>query len=311
MRNWSLGSWAYEWNANGSLKKVKCPDGKEVTFAYDALGRRTKKVANGKIKRYLWDGNVLLHEWEYNAADEPQLLVSPIGEVTFDKEEPIENLTTWVYENGSFVPIGKLTENERFSIVSDYIGRPVLAFDENGEKVWSAEYDIYGKLINLQGDKAFIPFRQLGQYEDVETELYYNRFRYYDPNSGLYISQDPIGLAGGLSFYAYVRDVNKFVDVFGLIELFRAVFEAEYKDITENNVIRNKGGQYELGKLFATNHKDAFTFGTLLQKFETTEFKIISVEAPDDLDLFRFRADGMEAVSVNNEDLEKLKIKCV
>ncbi|WP_194298502.1 RHS repeat domain-containing protein [Capnocytophaga canimorsus] len=121
-------------------------------------------------------------------------MVSPIGEVTFDKEEPIENLTTWVYENGSFVLIGKLTENESFSIVSDYIGRPVLAFDENGEKVWSCDYDIYGKLTNLRGDKSFIPFRQLGQYEDVETGLYYNRFRYYDPNSGLYVSQDPIGL---------------------------------------------------------------------------------------------------------------------
>ncbi|WP_304413623.1 RHS repeat domain-containing protein, partial [Capnocytophaga canimorsus] len=215
-RNWHLGSWAYEWNANGSLKKVKRPDGKEVTFTYDALGRRTKKVANGKIKRYLWDSNVLLHEWEYNAADEPQLLVSPIGEVTFDKEEPIENLITWVYENGSFVPIGKLTDNESFSIVSDYIGRPVLAFDEKGEKVWSADYDIYGRIRKLQGDKAFIPFRQLGQYEDVEIELYYNRFRYYDCNTGTYISQDPIGLVGGLSFYAYVRDVNRFVDIFGL-----------------------------------------------------------------------------------------------
>ncbi|MFJ1492359.1 DUF6531 domain-containing protein [Capnocytophaga canis] len=243
VRNWSLGSWAYEWNANGSLKKVKCPDGKEVAFAYDALGRRTKKVANGKIKRYLWDGNVLLHEWEYNVADEPQLLVSPIGEVTFDKEEPIENLITWVYESGSFVPIGKLTENERFSIVSDYIGRPVLAFDENGEKVWSAEYDIYGRIRKLQGDKAFIPFRQLGQYEDVETGLYYNRFRYYDCNTGTYISQDPIGLDGGLAFYAYVHDVNGWVDVFGL-DLHHIIPQSVWKSINKNydNVLKNIDG---------------------------------------------------------------------
>ncbi|MWP50488.1 RHS repeat-associated core domain-containing protein, partial [Gilliamella sp. Lep-s21] len=32
--------------------------------------------------------------------------------------------------------------------------------------------------------------------EDVETGLYYNRFRYYNPETGLYISQDPIKLAG-------------------------------------------------------------------------------------------------------------------
>ncbi|MDR1603073.1 MAG: RHS repeat-associated core domain-containing protein [Tannerella sp.] len=40
------------------------------------------------------------------------------------------------------------------------------------------------------------PFGYQGQYEDSETGLYYNRFRYYDPSSGAYLSQDPIGLAG-------------------------------------------------------------------------------------------------------------------
>ena len=57
----------------------------------------------------------------------------------------------------------------------------------------------------------------MGQYEDVELGgLYYNRFRYYDSGSGTYISQDPIGLAGGLNLYGYVRDANSLVDVFGL-----------------------------------------------------------------------------------------------
>lgn len=46
--------------------------------------------------------------------------------------------------------------------------------------------------------------------------MYYNRFRYYSPETGLYISKDPIGLAGGLALYGYVSDVNKFVDIFGL-----------------------------------------------------------------------------------------------
>ncbi|CEN46911.1 conserved hypothetical protein [Capnocytophaga canimorsus] len=160
------------------------------------MGRRIAKRSGNKEILYIWSGNVLLHE-VLKTNDNKQVI-------------------TWVYEQGSFVPTAKLTDNESFSIISDYIGRPVLAFDENGEKVWSADYDIYGKLTNLQGDKSFIPFRQLGQYEDVETGLYYNRFRYYDPNSGLYISQDPIGLAGGLAFYAYVHDVNGWVDIFGL-----------------------------------------------------------------------------------------------
>ncbi|MGG5508296.1 MULTISPECIES: RHS repeat-associated core domain-containing protein, partial [unclassified Myroides] len=54
--------------------------------------------------------------------------------------------------------------------------------------------------------------------EDIELDgLYYNRFRYYDSNSGLYIAKDPIGLAGNNpTFYAYVWDSNGQVDVFGL-----------------------------------------------------------------------------------------------
>jgi RHS repeat-associated protein len=61
-----------------------------------------------------------------------------------------------------------------------------------------------------------LPFRYQGQYEDAETGLYYNRFRYYSPDEGLYISQDPIGLAGGMSLYSYVSDPNRAIDELGL-----------------------------------------------------------------------------------------------
>jgi RHS repeat-associated protein len=135
-----------------------------------------------------------------------------------DKQEPIENLVTWVYEGGSFVPSAKLINGEKFSIINDYIGRPIQAYNEKGDVVWETDYDIYGDLRNLKGDKTFIPFRQLGQYEDVDTGLYYNRFRYYNPEAGGYISQDPIGLAGNNpNIYAYVSDANSWTDIFGLM----------------------------------------------------------------------------------------------
>lgn len=58
-----------------------------------------------------------------------------------------------------------------------------------------------------------------GSMKTVKTGLYYNRFRYYDPSTGAYISQDPIGLAGGNpTLYGYVYDPNSWVDVFGLSE---------------------------------------------------------------------------------------------
>ena len=63
---------------------------------------------------------------------------------------------------------------------------------------------------------SFIPFKYQRQYEDIETGLYYNRFRYYDPKTGNYISQAPIKLLGGLSLYSYVENTNTFIDEFGL-----------------------------------------------------------------------------------------------
>ena len=54
-------------------------------------------------------------------------------------------------------------------------------------------------------------------YEDDETRLYYNRFRYYDPRISNYISQDPIRLAGNNpTLYGYVKDCNIWFDIFGL-----------------------------------------------------------------------------------------------
>jgi RHS repeat-associated protein len=92
-------------------------------------------------------------------------------------------------------------------------------FDGNGNKTWEADLDIYGRVRTFAGRSLDeCPFRYQGQYEDSETGLYYNRFRYYDPDSGNYISQDPIGLAGGNpTLYGYVKDVNSFVDHYGLM----------------------------------------------------------------------------------------------
>ena len=213
---WQSGDYAYTWQGNGMLRSVTRPDGKTVTFRYDALGRRIEKVFDGRVYRYLWDGDVILHEWDYAEADRPNTIVTDTGEVTLDRPEPVENLITWVYDSDSYVPTAKIVGDKHYSIISDYIGRPVQAYDDNGNIVWQADYDIYGNIRNLHGSRKFIPFRQLGQYEDDETGLYYNRFRYYDPRIGNYISQDPIRLAGGNpTLYGYVEDCNKLVDILG------------------------------------------------------------------------------------------------
>ena len=44
----------------------------------------------------------------------------------------------------------------------------------------------------------------------------YNRFRYYQPETGRYISEDPIKLLGGFNVFAYIGDSNAWVDLLGL-----------------------------------------------------------------------------------------------
>jgi RHS repeat-associated protein len=104
---------------------------------------------------------------------------------------------TWLFEDDSFAPLAKLQGQERQSILSDHLGTPVQMHDAHGQRVWAAELDSYGKVRKQEGEAANCPFRYQGQYEDVETGLYYNRFRYYDPEVGIYIRQDPIRLQGG------------------------------------------------------------------------------------------------------------------
>ncbi len=121
LETWGFGEWHYRWYANGMLQQVIDPKGKRTQFEYDALGRRTAKIGKEKIYRYIYDGNVLLHEFDYALESRPKIVANDIGELSFDREEPKENLVTWVFEEGTFVPQAKITEEGSYSIISDHL----------------------------------------------------------------------------------------------------------------------------------------------------------------------------------------------
>ncbi|MBO0359104.1 DUF4280 domain-containing protein [Hymenobacter sp. BT186] len=192
--------WRYTWNAAGMLCEVLRPDGQPVRFTYDALGRRISKSYQGQTKQWLWDGNTPLHEWYA-----PDSLVTSAADVV-----------TWVFEDDSFTPVGKLQGNAQFSIIADHLGTPLEMLDQYGQQAWLAELSSYGRVRQLKGEAQACPFRYPGQYEDLETGLYYNRFRYYDPESGQYVSQDPLRLkSNNPNLYAYAHDPTSWVDLFG------------------------------------------------------------------------------------------------
>ncbi|MTG99498.1 RHS family protein, partial [Myroides sp. BIT-d1] len=88
--------------------------------------------------------------------------------------------------------------------------------DATGELVWHGVLDIYERIDMKHDKRTDCPFRYQGQYYGKETQLAYNRFRYYDPKIGMYISQDPIGLSGGNpTLYGDVHDISLWIDPFG------------------------------------------------------------------------------------------------
>ena len=208
--------WEYSWNQNGTLKGVFAPHrhGHWTSFTYDALGRRLTKLGDVTF-HYLWNGNVPLHEWQTGNRYVGSVL-TPYS----------EDFKTWLFEEESFVPLALIQDGKAYSIVCDQLGTPTEAYDEEGEEgeeVWYRRLDMNGKILeetqpglNPEGYVS-IPFLFQGQYYDHETGLAYNRFRYYSPELGNYISQDPIRMAGNNpTLYGYVKDTNSWLDPFGL-----------------------------------------------------------------------------------------------
>ena len=209
-------------------------DGTKETwsYTYDALGRR---IGKGRLKtsqevsetsfphdlsgndlenhtRFVWDGSHLLQE------------IHPDGRYTYiyaDQEsyEPLAQVRDWTTEDGE-------NRQQTHYFHCDQIGIPREMTDKDGNLLWFGNYTGWGRLKEETKvtDSAYQPFRLQNQYADRETGLHYNFFRYYEPDAGRFVNQDPIGLEGGKNFYSYSSNTTKWIDILGL-----CVKEAEKK----------------------------------------------------------------------------------
>ncbi|SFO31626.1 RHS repeat-associated core domain-containing protein [Pseudomonas syringae] len=87
--------------------------------------------------------------------------------------------------------------------------------DAEGQIVWQAKYRAWGAVEKLVVNEVEQNLRFQGQYFDAETGLHYNTFRYYDPEIGRFITQDPIGLSGGTNLYLHTFSPNNWIDPLG------------------------------------------------------------------------------------------------
>nr|WP_249115934.1 RHS repeat-associated core domain-containing protein [Azoarcus sp. L1K30] len=224
-----------------ALERI-APDGTrtQATYAYDALSRRiAKTVTTGhdtRTTRYGWDGERLVCEATETLTT--TLLYEPAGFVPLlrieqDRVEPEDDedrenareesalfaqMPTLLAAHGLVVPNPFKPEapQARVSVfVTDHLGTPLRLVDHNGKTRWAAQSDDWAAVAEENGVRQ--PIRFQGQWVDEESGLYYNRYRYYDPRQGRYVTQDPIGLVGGMNKYAYVNgNPLRLTDPYGL-----------------------------------------------------------------------------------------------
>ncbi|HBZ9184132.1 TPA: RHS repeat protein, partial [Citrobacter farmeri] len=102
----------------------------------------------------------------------------------------------------------------------DHRGMPVALINREGQADWRAESDPWGEILSEDNPHNIEqPLRLPGQWYDEESGLHYNRHRYYDPQQGRYITQDPIGLKGGLNTYAYAPNPISWIDPLGFTSI--------------------------------------------------------------------------------------------
>ncbi|CAB1228612.1 RHS repeat-associated core domain-containing protein [Serratia liquefaciens] len=75
------------------------------------------------------------------------------------------------------------------------------------------------------------PIRFQGQFHDHETGLHYNRYRYYDPEVGRFVGQDPVGYRGGINLYQYAPNPTGWIDPLGLDRITNAGEGARREDV--------------------------------------------------------------------------------
>ncbi len=211
-----------DWNAEHQLEQSQVtrnaqdddPVVQRTVYKYDPFGRRIQKRDAFGETNFTWDGNRLLAETRGS------------------------HTRTYLYEGNSFVPLAQVDSGappqpsdpaknsaQVLYFHTDHLGTPRELTDSGGNLHWVATYKAWGNVLGVEmpqvGTEAQTinqvqALRFQGQYFDVESGLYYNRFRYYDPDIGRFVSQDPIGLKGGNNLYQYAPNPCGWIDPLGL-----------------------------------------------------------------------------------------------
>ena len=185
----------FAWDFENRLMQVSTPSSGSVTYKYDALGRRIQRAPSvGASTNFIYDGQDVVQDLNSDATTVDYLNGPGIDNKISQTSTSGRKATTLYY-------------------LADHLGSTTALTNKQGHLLEQISYDSYG---NSTG-RASTRYDYTGRERDSLTGLLHYRARWYDPQLGRFISEDPIGLAGGINSFAYVRNnPARFSDPSGL-----------------------------------------------------------------------------------------------
>ena len=206
-RPMSVGAREFKYGLNGRLSEVR-EGTTSVEYAYNGFGERVSRKSGNEVEYYLYGEGKIVATIDAAGHIKAQFVYrgdAPVTRLDYVKDGKAEALppqSSWM-ESGKRI-FGMSAHARVTQIHSDERGLPHLATDVDGKIVWAARYSAFGRAEVAPGSSVDIPQRFAGQFVDAGTGIHYNYLRDYDPDTGRYLTPDPIGVDGGANLYSYV-----------------------------------------------------------------------------------------------------------
>ena len=183
----------FAWNSLNQLTSVTT-NGTTGSYGYDGMGRRVRRRVNSVDTGYLYDGSNLLLEYDDSGVQ-----------------------AKYTYYPGSMAPHSVRRGGQTYYYATDALGSVLALFNSSNTVVDSYAYLPFGE-AQTTSETVANPLRFAGRELDASSGLYYNNARWYDPSLHRFVSEDPIGIDGGINLYAYVgNDPVNATDPSGLV----------------------------------------------------------------------------------------------